>query len=93
MNQLLLPDDTALVADSQERIRQLVEEFWMMCGKRELRVNESKSSLMKCMRMVDDRRMNVVLNGKLLVEVVCFEYLESHNIITGEIDKGKFGIN
>ncbi len=89
MNQLLLPDDTGLMAGSQERIRQLVEEFWRVCGKRKLRVNESKSSIMKCMRMVDDRRMN----RKLLGEVVCFKYLGSHNTITGEMDEGKFRIN
>ncbi len=32
---------------------------------------------MKCARMADDRTMNVVLNGKLLEEVKCFEFLAS----------------
>lgn len=31
-----------------------------------------RAKIMKCTRMVDDRRMNVVLNGKLLEEVECF---------------------
>ncbi len=63
LNQLLFEDDTALVADSEGRLRELVEEFGRACKRRKLRVNESKSKVMKCMRMVDDRRMNVALNG------------------------------
>ena len=49
-------------------------------------MNESKSKVMKCTRMVDGRRMNVVLNGKLLEEVECFKYLGSHVAVDGGID-------
>ncbi len=38
-------------------------------------VNVSKSKIMKCTRMVNGRRTDVVLNGKLLEEVECFKYL------------------
>ncbi len=85
LNQLLFADDTALVNDSEGRLRQVVEEFGSMCKRRKRRVNESKSKLckrrkrrvnesksklMKCMMLIDCRRMNVSLNEELLEEVV-----------------------
>ncbi len=42
MNQLMFADDTTLVADSQQRLRQLVEEYWRL-RERKLRVNVGKS--------------------------------------------------
>ena len=38
------------------------------------------------MRMVDGRRMNVVLNDDFLEEVDCFNYLWSHVAVGGGID-------
>ncbi len=70
MSQLLFADETTLVANSEGRLRQLVEEFGSVCKRRKPRVNEGKSKVMKCTRMVDGRRMNVALNGELLKEVV-----------------------
>ncbi|WP_435325971.1 reverse transcriptase domain-containing protein, partial [Klebsiella pneumoniae] len=78
LNQLLFADDTALVADSEETLRQLVEEFGRVCDRRKLKVNENKSKVMRCTRSVDGRRMNIVLNDELLEEVDCFKYLGSH---------------
>lgn len=46
---------------------------------------------MQCTRMVDDTRMNVTLNGKLLDEVECVRYLRLHVAFSGDIDgKVKF---
>ncbi len=59
LNQLLFTDDTALVADSEGRLRQLVEEFERGCKRKKLRLNELDSKVMKCTRRVDGRRMNV----------------------------------
>ena len=44
VNQLLFADDTALVADSEEKLERLVTEFGIVCERRKLRVNVSKSS-------------------------------------------------
>ncbi len=68
--QLLFANHTTLVADSEGRLGQLLEEFGRVCNWRKLRVNKGKSEVMKCMRLVDGRRMNVALNGELLEEVV-----------------------
>ena len=87
LNQLLFADDTALVADSEETLRQLVEEFGRVCDRRKLKVNENKSKVMRCTRSVDGRRMNIVLNGELLEEVDCFKYLGSHVAVDGRIEE------
>ena len=39
INQLLFADDTALVADSEEKLCGLVSEFGRVCERRKLRVN------------------------------------------------------
>ena len=62
-------DDTALMANSQERLRQLGKTFWRVWERRKLRAKVSRSKVMKCIRMVDDRIMNVALNGKLIEKV------------------------
>ncbi len=69
---MLFADDTTLVTDSQERLRQLVKKFWRVCERRILRINGSKSKVMRCTRMVYDRMMSVALNEKLLEEVRIF---------------------
>ncbi len=69
---MLFADDTALVVDSQERLRQLAKILWRVCERRKLRVNGSRSKVMKHTRMVNDRMMNVALNGKLFEEVKIF---------------------
>ncbi len=58
------------MADSEGRLRQLVEEFGRVCKRRKLKVNGSKSKVMKCTRLVDGRGMNVALNGEVLEQVV-----------------------
>ncbi len=100
LSQLLLADDTALLADSKGRLGQLVEESGSVCkrrkqkvkgSKRKVRVNKSKSKVVKCMMLVDGRRINVALNGEVLEELVCFKYLVSHVDVNGGID-GKLSL-
>ncbi len=84
----------ALVADSEGRLRQMVEEFGSVCKRRKLKVNESKSKVMKCARLADGRRMNVTLNGEVLEEVGCFKYLRSHVAVDGGMEgEVKFRMN
>ncbi len=87
LSQLLFADDMALVADSEGRLRQLVEEFGRMCKRRKLKVDGSKSKVMKCTRLVDGQRMNVALNGEVLEEVECFKYLGSHVAVDRGIER------
>ncbi len=47
-----------------------------------------------CKRMADGKRMNVILNGKLLEEVECFKYLGLHVPVDEGIDvEVKFKMN
>ena len=50
INQLLFADDTAQVADSEEKLCRLVSEYGRGCERRKLRVNVSKSKVMRCSR-------------------------------------------
>ena len=77
INQLLFADDTALVADSEEKLCRLVSEFGRVCERRKLRVNVDKSKVMRCSRYGNEDRMHVILNGEPLEEVDCFQYLGS----------------
>ena len=71
IHQLLFADDTALVADSEEKLSRLVNGFGRVCERRMLRVNVGKSKAMRCSTYANVGRMDVRLNGEPLEEVVC----------------------
>ena len=73
INQLLFADDTAQVADSEEKLCKLMSEFGRICERRKLRVNVGKSKVMRCSRYGNGGRMHVIRNGKPLEEVDCFK--------------------
>ena len=87
MNQLLFADDTVVVADSEKKLRQLVEEFGRVCERRKLRVNVGKSKVMRCTRNEDGGRLNVTLNGEVLEEVDQFKYLGSIIAANGGVEE------
>ena len=76
LNQLLFADDTALVADSEEKCK-LVSEFGRVCERKKLRVNVGKSKVMRCSSYGNGGRMHVIVNGKSSEEVDCFKCLGS----------------
>ena len=69
INQLLFADDTAPVADSEEKLCRLVIEFGRVCERRKLRLNVGKSKIMRCSGYGNGDRMHVLLNGEPLEEV------------------------
>ena len=75
INQLLFADDTALVADSEEKLGRLVSEFGRVCERKKL-VNVGKSKVMRCSRYGNGDPMYVILKGEPLEEVDYFRYLE-----------------
>ena len=87
INQLLFADDTALVADSEEKLCRLVSEFGRVCERRTLRVNLGKSKVMRCSRYGNGDRMHVILNGEPLEEVDCFKYLGSQVAADGGCER------
>ena len=44
---------TALVADSEDKLQKLIEEFGRVCETRKLKVNGNKSKVMRCSWQVD----------------------------------------
>ena len=77
INQLSFADDTALVADSEEKLCRQVSEFGRVCERIKLRINVGKSKVMWCTRYGNEGRMHFILNGETLEEVDCFKYLGS----------------
>ena len=86
MNQLLFADDTVVVADSEEKLCQLVSEFGRVCERRKLRVNVNKSKVMRCTRNQNNAGLNVMLNGEALEEVDQFKYLGSVIAANGGVE-------
>ena len=86
INQLLFADDTALVADSEEKLGRLVSEFGRVCERRKL-VNVGKSKVMRCNRYGNGDPMYVILNGELLEKVYYFRYLGSQAAADGGCER------
>ena len=93
INQLLFADDTAIVADSGEKLCRLVSEFGRVRERRKLRVNVGKSKVMRCSRYGNGDRMLVMLNGEHLEEVDCFKYLGSQVATDGGCERDVEGMN
>ena len=74
----LFADDTVLVADSEDEIAEVVEEFGRVCERRKLKMNVNKSKVMQCYLSVDEGRLNVSLNRDMLEDVDHFKYVGSH---------------
>ena len=87
INQLLFADDTALVANSEEKLCRLVSEFGRVCERRKLRVNVGKSKVMRCSMYGNGDRMHVILNGEPSEEVDCFKSLGSQVAADGGCEK------
>ena len=72
ISQLLFADDTALVADSEEKLCRLVSEYGRVCERRKLRVNVGKCKVMRCSRYGNGDQMHVILNGEPFEGADCF---------------------
>ena len=62
-------------------------EFDRVCKIRNLRVNVSKSKVVRCSRYHNGGRMRVILNGEPLEEVDCFKYLGSQAAADGGCER------
>ena len=87
VNHVLFADDTALVADSEEVLQQLVTEFSRVCDGRKLKGNVGKFIVMKCTRSENVGKLQVNLGGERLEEVESFRYLGSQVARNGEIEE------
>ena len=87
INQLLFANNTALVADSEEKLCRLVSEFCRVYERRKLRMNVGKSKVMRCLRYGKGGRMHVILNDERLEEVDCLKYLSSQVAADGGCER------
>ena len=75
INQRLFADDTALVADSEEKLYRLVSEFGLVCERRKLRVAVGKSQVMRCSRHGSRGRMHACDTERRIVRGSGFFYV------------------
>ena len=87
INQLLFVNDTALVADSEEKLYRLVSEIGRVCERIKLRFNVGKSKVMRCSRYGNGGRMQVIWNSEPLDAVDCFKYLRSQVAADGGCER------
>ena len=86
----LFADDTVLFAESEEELQRVVNEFYEVCKRRKLKVNCEKSKVMVFerrktevigfdvpyrIRLENERKCKIVMDGKCLEEVNEFKYL------------------
>ena len=87
INQLLFADDTALVADSEDKLCRQLSEFGRVCERRKLKVNVGKSKVMRCSGYGNGGRMQSILNSEPLEEVDCFKNLGSQLAADGGCER------
>ena len=64
-----------------------MSELGRICERSKLRVNVSKSKVVRCSRFENGGRMHVIVNGELLQDVDCFKYLGSQVAADGECER------
>lgn len=74
------------MAESEEGLQNLVNEFGLACVSRKLRVNVGKSKVKRCARNGEKAGMNMRLNGEQLEEVERFKYLGLHVGVAGRME-------
>src|SRR5678816_2462308 len=77
---LLFADDSVLIADTKEKLRDLVLEFERACQGKGLKINSAKSKVMKISTKPkgDDSQSGldiIKVNGESLAETTVFRYL------------------
>ena len=87
INQILFADDTALVADSERTLQQLVTEFDRVCKRRKLKINVDKSKVLRCSREDPVPRIQIQIGGEQLEQVDGFKYLGSMVTENGNVSR------
>ena len=65
------------MAESEENLQHLVNQFEKACARRKLKVNANKSKVMVCSTVTNQGVVKIQLNGEILEEVNSFRYLGS----------------
>ena len=71
----MFADDTVLLGDSEEKLERLVQKLGIVCQRRKLTVNETKSKIMKIGKNGEDNGVNINLNNRVMEEVEICRYL------------------
>lgn len=74
---MLVPVDTALIAETNAKIHWLVTEFGSICIPKKLHANVRNSKMIRCSRENLNSRINVELNNEVLKKVEKFKHLRA----------------
>ena len=77
INNIRYADDTALIADSEEKLKSLVQALVRASEERGLRLNVSKTKVMVISKTEASIRTNIVIDGEALEQVEKYKYLGS----------------
>ena len=72
--------------DSKKKLERLVEEFGRVCRRRKLKVNVSKSKVMRSARNGIVGEMNIMMDGKVLEKVKVLKYLGPLETAVGDVE-------
>ena len=70
-------DDTALIADSEDKLQLLIERLVGASEQKGLKLNASKTKVMVISKRNEIARVNIRINGERLEQVERFKYLGS----------------
>ena len=77
LNNVRYADDTALVADSEEKLDILIKTLVQSSENRGLKLNTSKTKVMLISKKAESVPINIIINGERLEQVDSFKYLGS----------------
>jgi ribosome-interacting GTPase 1 len=77
INNIRYADDTVLIADSQEKLQQLVTSLVDASERRGLTINKGKTKVMVATKRNNSPRINIIVGDKVLDQVDQFNYLGS----------------
>ena len=77
MNSIRYADDTVLVADSEEKLQQLVLALRTACAVRGLNINlgQGKTEVMGITKRAQDLIVNIGMDGRRITQVQSYKYL------------------
>ena len=77
INNIRYADDTVLIADSEEKLKSLIQALVQSSGEKGLNLNISKTKVMVISKESENPRANISVRGEVLEQVERYKYLGS----------------
>lgn len=77
INNVRYADDTVLLAESEEKLQNLIDALTESCGRKGLKININKTEVMGITKRNERLRVRIIVQGRLIKQVENFKYLGS----------------